>query len=352
MNYSGSTNEDIITFATYTSKGSNCQVAMLITVDDLNQSTDIIILDVPTVEGRLMLVDMAGSENIEQAGQIGFKAKMQTAKINQGNIALKRVVESIANGDSHVTQHKHKGFKRNFEIYWKINYQTLTAVLEGQTTSECQNPPYVTAKLDSKLTMLLQDSFEDAKTKILMVLCASPDPKEIHKTISTLEYGAKAKCIVRDPHTPIKDKIGTEDSSAVILGSRIAAMDEFILKLQRENKLKEKERNEAHRELQKKEEEVAALRAKFELVEGTGSGKKEEEINLKVTELEKKLEECQRMENEFVELERKRMEERILQQQQEVEILRRRLEKIELELCRSGDGNVEYLDCKGSKKMY
>jgi kinesin family protein 11 len=104
-----------------------------------------IILDVPTVGGRLMLVDMAGSENIEQAGQVGFEAKMQvrfvmtkffylqcllfffsfsifslvwnsevfpanfillltsqTAKINQGNIALKRVVESIANGDSHV----------------------------------------------------------------------------------------------------------------------------------------------------------------------------------------------------------------------------------------------------------
>ncbi|CAL2268739.1 unnamed protein product [Prunus armeniaca] len=194
---------------------------------------------------------------------------MQTAKINQGNIALKRVVESIANGDSHV--------------------------------------PF----RDSKLTMLLQDSFEDDKTKILMVLCASPDPEEIHKTISTLEYG-----------------------------SRIAAMDEFILKLRRENKLKEKERNEAHRELQKKEE-VAALRAKLELMEGTGSGKKEEEINFKVTdcELEKKLEECQRMANEFVELERRRMEERILQQQQEAEMLRWWLEEIELELCRSGDGN-------------
>lgn len=36
-----------------------------------------IILDVPTVGGRLMLVDMAGSENIEQAGQAGFEAKMQ-----------------------------------------------------------------------------------------------------------------------------------------------------------------------------------------------------------------------------------------------------------------------------------
>ena len=36
-----------------------------------------VILDVPTVGGRLMLVDMAGSENIEQAGQTGFEAKMQ-----------------------------------------------------------------------------------------------------------------------------------------------------------------------------------------------------------------------------------------------------------------------------------
>lgn len=36
-----------------------------------------IILDVPTVGGRLMLVDMAGSENIDQAGQSGFEAKMQ-----------------------------------------------------------------------------------------------------------------------------------------------------------------------------------------------------------------------------------------------------------------------------------
>ncbi|CAN6551849.1 unnamed protein product [Malus baccata var. baccata] len=273
--------------------------------DRSSRSHCMIILDVPTVGGRLMLVDMAGSENIEQAGQIGFEAKMQTAKINQGNIALKRVVESIANGDSHV--------------------------------------PF----RDSKLTMLLQDSFEDDKTKILMVLCASPDPKEIHKTISTLEYGAKAKCIVRGPHTPIKDKTGTEDASAVILGSRIAAMDEFILKLQRENKLKEKERNEAHKELMKKEEEVAALRSKLELTEGKRSGAKEEEINLKVNEvaqtlkyeLEKKLAECQRMANEFVELERRRMEERILQQQQEVEMLRKRLEEIELELCRSSDGN-------------
>ncbi|KAK7391715.1 hypothetical protein VNO78_20134 [Psophocarpus tetragonolobus] len=257
--------------------------------DRSSRSHCMVILDVPTVGGRLMLVDMAGSENIEQAGQTGAEAKMQTAKINQGNIALKRVVESIANGDSHV--------------------------------------PF----RDSKLTMLLQDSFEDDKSKILMILCASPDPKEIHKTISTLEYGAKAKCIVRGPHTPVKDD---ESSSAVIMGSRIAALDEFILKLQMENKQREKK-------LLKKEEEIAALRAKVNQAEGKGAPPSEEEINLKVNErtqrlrqeLEKKLEECQRMTNEFVELERKRMEERILQQQEEVETLRRRLEEIELQLC-------------------
>ncbi|GFY82783.1 P-loop containing nucleoside triphosphate hydrolases superfamily protein [Actinidia rufa] len=266
-----------------------------------SRSHCMIILDVPTVGGRLMLVDMAGSENIEQAGQNGLEAKMQTAKINQGNIALKRVVESIANGDSHV--------------------------------------PF----RDSKLTMLLQDSFEDDKSKILMILCTSPDPKEMHKTITTLEYGAKAKCIVRGPHTPAKN-VTEDSSSAVILGSRITAMDQFIFKLQMENKLREKERNEAHEELMKKEEEIAALRAKL-----VKAGTSEEEINLKVNErtqmlkreLEKKIQECEKMAHEFVELERRKMEETILQQQREAEILRRRLEEIELDLCHSRDRNGE-----------
>ncbi|KAK9072418.1 hypothetical protein SSX86_008852 [Deinandra increscens subsp. villosa] len=260
-----------------------------------SRSHCMIILDVPTVGGRLMLVDMAGSENIEQAGQIGFEAKMQTAKINQGNIALKRVVESIANGDSHV--------------------------------------PF----RDSKLTMLLQDSFEDDKSKILMILCASPDPKEMHKTISTLEYGAKAKCIVRGPHTPIKGE--DSSSSDPMLGSRIAAMDQFISKLQTENKIREKEKIEAHKQLLKKEEEIACLRAKLAEAEE----KKSEENSMMVNdmlrrELEKKIEECQKMADRVVEMERKKMEQKISQQQEELEMLRKRLEEIESELTRSRDG--------------
>lgn len=270
-----------------------------------SRSHCMMIIDVPTVGGRLMLVDMAGSENIEQAGQTGMEAKMQTAKINQGNSALKRVVESIANGESHV--------------------------------------PF----RDSKLTMLLQDSFEDDKSKILMILCASPDPKDLHKTISTLEYGAKAKCIVRGPHTPLKENGAEDSSSAVILGSRIAAMDQFIYKLQMENKLKEKECNEAKRKLMKKEEEIATLRSKLELVLQGGVETTEEDIIVKVNErtqmlkreFEYKIQQCQKMANEFVETEKRKMEERMFQQQQEFEMLRRRLEEIESELWHSRVGS-------------
>ncbi|CAN8232179.1 unnamed protein product [Cochlearia groenlandica] len=282
-----------------------------------SRSHCMIILDVPTVGGRLMLVDMAGSENIDQAGQTGFEAKMQTAKINQGNIALKRVVESIANGDSHV--------------------------------------PF----RDSKLTMLLQDSFEDDKSKILMILCASPDPKEMHKTLCTLEYGAKAKCIVRGSHTPNRDKNGgDESSSAVILGTRIAAMDEFISKLQSEKKQQEKERNDAQKQLKKKEEEVSALRSLLKQKEACASN--EEKIKEKVnertellkTELERKLEECQRMAEEFVEMERRRMEEKISQQQEELENMRRRLEAIEVEFRSSRDGDETSGFAKRLKSLY
>lgn len=142
-----------------------------------------------------------------------------------------------------------------------------------------------------------------------MILCASPDPKEMHKTISTMEYGVKAKCIVRGPHTPIK---ADDSSSDVVLGSRITVADQFICKLQMENKIREKEKNEAHKQLMKKEEEIVGLRAKLAEAEE----KESEEINMKVNErtnmlkreLEKKIEECQKMADQVVEMERREME--------------------------------------------
>ncbi|XP_064966872.1 kinesin-like protein KIN-10A [Musa acuminata AAA Group] len=256
-----------------------------------SRSHCMIILDVPSVGGRLMLVDMAGSENIEAAGQTGLEAKMQTAKINQGNIALKRVVESIANGDSHV--------------------------------------PF----RDSKLTMLLQDSFEDDKSKILMILCASPDPKETHKTISTLEYGAKAKCIIRVTRmaTP-KEKVDPEESS-LLLKSRIVAMNQVMYKLQMENKLKEKECDDARKELLQKDAELAKLGARLQLIEERESGVEEAEINLTVDERTKTLK-----------LELMKMEEIMLQQQAELTMLKQRLEEVELGRGKAGEDTLHDMD--------
>ncbi|RWW83376.1 hypothetical protein BHE74_00008124 [Ensete ventricosum] len=168
--------------------------------------------------------------------------------------------------------------------------------------------------------MVCFDSFEDDKSKILMILCASPDPRETHKTVSTLEYGAKAKCIVRVAHMPTpKEKVAADESS-LLLRSRIVAMNQFIYKLQMENKLKEKECDDAHKKLLQKESELAELRAKVQLFEEREAEVKEEEINLKVGQRTKTLR-----------LELMKMEDRTLQQQEELNMLRQRLEEVELE---------------------
>ncbi|PHT28149.1 hypothetical protein CQW23_32251 [Capsicum baccatum] len=178
-----------------------------------------------------------------------------------------------------------------------------------------------TVHLEGWLSPLLMDSFKDDKSKILMILCASPDPKELHKTISTLEYGGKAKCIFRGPHTPLKEKGAEDSSSVVILESSIVAMDQFIHKLQMENKIKEKECNEAKRKLMKKEEEIVTLRSKLELAIQGGVETTDEDVIVKVNEqtqmlkheFEKKIQRCQKIPNEFVEMERRKMEDRIFQ---------------------------------------
>ncbi|KAM0924457.1 hypothetical protein ACQ4PT_004872 [Festuca glaucescens] len=218
-------------------KSTNCNARS-------SRSHCMIIVDVPSVGGRLMLVDMAGSENIQAVGQTGHEAKSETRTINQGNTTLKRVVESIANGDSHI--------------------------------------PF----RDSKLTMLLRDSFEDERSKILMILCASPDPKELHKTISTLQYGARAKCITRAAHASIpRDKVSSK---------------------------------EAHNAIRLKDEELARLRTKLSLVEAREATAQEEVI--RVAE-----------ETQFLWGELRTTEDKLLMQQQELLAMKQRLQEVERE---------------------
>jgi kinesin family protein 3/17/kinesin family protein 11 len=135
-----------------------------------------------------------------------------------------------------------------------------------------------------------------------------------------LEYGAKAKCIIRAAHasTP-RDKMNTEESSSM-LNSRIEAMNQFIYKLQKDNKQREKERIEAQTVLRHKEEELAQVRAKLRLIEGQGAAAKEEEINLKVIEKTK-----------ILKSELQMMEEKMFQQQQELLALKQKLQEVERE---------------------
>ena len=52
-------------------------------------------------DGRLYLVDLAGSESIGKSGAKGMRAT-EAKKINKSNEALKRVIESLCNGWSHI----------------------------------------------------------------------------------------------------------------------------------------------------------------------------------------------------------------------------------------------------------
>ena len=52
-------------------------------------------------DGRLYLVDLAGSESIGKSGAKGMSAT-EAKKINKSNEALKRVIESLCNGWSHI----------------------------------------------------------------------------------------------------------------------------------------------------------------------------------------------------------------------------------------------------------
>lgn len=168
-------------------------------------------------------------------------------------------------------------------------------------------------------TFCAQDSFEDDRAKILMILCASPDIRDLHKTICTLEYGAKAKCIVRLSNSPSKSRISAAGVEQVqILEARLTKKDAYI-----ENLRKQKEERE--KELESKDKELAELReeAKRWNSEKEPQRKRKglhdgdtEDLNSSPTR-KQKIEELTAL---------------VLQQQREIDLMRIRAEKAEAEL--------------------
>lgn len=172
-----------------------------------------------------------------------------------------------------------------------------------------------------------QDSFEDDRAKILMILCASPDPRDLHKTINTLEYGAKAKCIVRLPNSPLKEQLSAAKAEQLgVLEARLSKKDAYIEKLRRDNETKNRANEEREQELERKERELAELREKEKR---RTPGKLE-------GELQRKRKGFHDDDDEDVSPARKRKIEEltalVTQQQREIDLMRVRAEKAEAEL--------------------
>ncbi|MCP9257377.1 Kinesin-like protein [Dirofilaria immitis] len=106
-------------------------------------------------QGKLSLIDLAGSENIGRSGSIDKRAR-EAGSINQSLLTLGRVIMALTSGASHV--------------------------------------PY----RESKLTRILQDSL-GGKTITTIVATLSPASNNIEESISTLEYASTAKNIKNQP---------------------------------------------------------------------------------------------------------------------------------------------------------
>lgn len=104
---------------------------------------------------KMNLVDLAGSENISRSGALNQRAK-EAGSINQSLLTLGRVINSLADKNSHI--------------------------------------PF----RESKLTRLLQDSL-GGNTKTALIATVSPAKVTSEETCSTLEYASKAKNIKNKP---------------------------------------------------------------------------------------------------------------------------------------------------------
>ena len=136
--------------------------------------------------GRLNLVDLSGSENVGRSGSSGVRFR-EASNINQGLLALGRVIKARTEGAEHV--------------------------------------PY----RDSKLTQLLQESL-GGNCVTTLILTISPNSFEMAETLSTLNYAHKAKVIENKPTKNIK-VTDTPGGGGGAKGSGLPGQDDVVIPL-------------------------------------------------------------------------------------------------------------------------
>lgn len=106
------------------------------------------------IQSKLHLVDLAGSERAKRTQAVGIRLK-ESVGINQGLLALGKVIRALTSGSQH---HVHVPYR------------------------------------ESKLTRFLQDSL-GGNSRTFMLACVSPAEINLHETLSTLQYAARTRSI-------------------------------------------------------------------------------------------------------------------------------------------------------------
>ena len=106
------------------------------------------------IQSKLHLVDLAGSERAKRTQAVGIRLK-ESVGINQGLLALGKVIRALTSGSQH---HVHVPYR------------------------------------ESKLTRFLQDSL-GGNSRTFMLACVSPAEINLHETLSTLQYAARTRSV-------------------------------------------------------------------------------------------------------------------------------------------------------------
>ncbi|KAH7820149.1 kinesin 14D [Monocercomonoides exilis] len=132
--------------------------------------------DEEVVCSKLTLIDLAGSENAAQSGTEGAQ-RLESADINKSLAALGSVL--------HALQIQTKTQTRKTQISQQMSQQG-----EVKQVAKQQALPRIPFR-DSVLTQLLEDSLQMG-SKMIMLICLSPNKMNYTQTQFALEFGANA----------------------------------------------------------------------------------------------------------------------------------------------------------------
>ncbi|KAJ3216849.1 Kinesin-like protein kif2a [Dinochytrium kinnereticum] len=124
----------------------------------------------PTVRGKLILIDLAGSERAVDAGKVDKLSRQEGSEINKSLLALKECIRAL----------------------YRRNSGKPTPSKPGALNPAASSAEYIPFR-GSKLTQILRDSFIGRNSHTVMVATISPGSNSAEHTLNTLRYADRVK---------------------------------------------------------------------------------------------------------------------------------------------------------------